>query len=63
MLKHRNKVPYFHSWFHPGYLISLSKGAFRAPKADSLLNPAGALPNKFSKRSDSLLILWSDSLK
>jgi hypothetical protein len=40
------------------------KGQFgRAPRADSLLNPARALPNSFSERSDSLLILWSDSLK
>lgn len=35
----------------------------RAPKADYLLNPVGALPNKFSDISDSLLILQSDSLK
>jgi hypothetical protein len=45
-------------------VIFLYKGQFgRAPRADSLLNPARALPNSFSERSDSLLILWSDSLK
>jgi hypothetical protein len=42
----------------------LAKGQFgRALTADSLLNPARALPNNFLERSDSLLILWSDSLK
>jgi hypothetical protein len=41
-----------------------AKGQFgRAPRADSLLNSARALPNSFSERSDSLLIPWSDSLK
>ena len=35
----------------------------RAPKIDCLLNPAGALPNSFSERSDFLLISWSGSLK
>ena len=32
-------------------------------RANSLLNPAGALPNSFLERSDSLLIPGSDSLK
>jgi hypothetical protein len=41
-----------------------TEGQFgRAPKADSVLNLVRALPNNFSERSDSLLILWSDFLK
>ena len=35
-----------------------TEGVFgRAIRADSLLNPTGALPDRFLKRSDSLLIL------
>jgi hypothetical protein len=45
-----------------GWLRAYTTGAFgRALRADSLLNPARALPNSFSEKSDSLLILWSDS--
>lgn len=32
-------------------------------RVESLLNPVGVLPNNFSERNDSLLILRSDSLK
>jgi len=35
----------------------------RALKVNSILNLAGALPNSFSKRNDSMLISWSDYLK
>jgi hypothetical protein len=40
------------------YFYIYNKDAFgRASEADSLLNLAGALPNSFLERSDSLLIL------
>jgi hypothetical protein len=42
--------------------VTSALGFGRGPRANSLLNPVRALPNSFSERSDSLLILWSDSL-
>lgn len=48
-------------WFYTDSMIS---GQFsRAPRAASGLSPVGAMPNSFLLRSDSMLILWSDSLK
>jgi hypothetical protein len=35
----------------------------RAYRADSLINPIGALPNNFWEKSNSSLIPWNDPLK
>ena len=38
-------------------------GLGRAPRAHSRLYSGEALSNRFSEKSDSMLILWMDSLK
>jgi hypothetical protein len=43
--------------------MNIEAGLGRAARVDSTANSGGALLNSFLYRNDSLLILWSDSLK
>jgi hypothetical protein len=53
-----------HLRIHSRSCLELIKDLFgRAPRVASRLNLGEALPNSFSERSDSMLILWSDTLK